>query len=82
MFLHMILPVLGGTATLGSALFAAMRARSRHVRGVMLRWGLPRAPRRGFASSREVSSRLGKRAAQRGVAIPAARDRDPAARSQ
>lgn len=82
MSLNLCLLVLGGTATLGNALFAAMRARSRHVRGVMLRWGLPRAPRRGFASSREVRSRLGSRAAQRAVAIPAAPGRDPAAKSQ
>ena len=39
-------------------------SRARRGRGLLSRWGLPRAPRRNFASSGEVRSRLDGRVAR------------------
>ncbi len=41
------------------------RSRARRRRGLLPRWGLPRAPRRNFASWGEVRSRLDGRVARK-----------------
>ena len=53
------------------------RSRARGRRGLLPRWGLPRAPRRNFASWGEVRSRLDGRVARKVTVIvdPTGRDR-------
>lgn len=58
------LSLVGVIAVLTMTVAIGSRSRSRRHRGLMLRWGLPRAPRRSFASWGEVRSRLGARVAR------------------
>jgi hypothetical protein len=51
------------------ALVLGWRTRARRRRGLLLRWGLPRAPRRNFASWSEVRSRLDGRVARTATVI-------------
>lgn len=53
-----------GFAMLIVALVLGWRTRARRRRGLLARWGLPRAPRRNFASWGEVRSRLNGRVAR------------------
>jgi len=55
----------------------AWRMRVRRRRGLLPRWGMPRAPRRSFASWGEVRSRLDGRVARKVTIIvdPKALDR-------
>lgn len=55
--------LLGVTALLIATLVIALRSQARTRRGLLTRWGIPRAPRRGFASWGEVRSRLDGRIA-------------------
>jgi len=57
------------------ALAIGWRTRARRRRGLLTRWGLPREPRRNFASWGEVRSRLGGRVAREVTMIV-----DPASR--
>jgi hypothetical protein len=45
------------------------RRRARRRRGLLPRWGLPRAPRRSFSSWGEVRSRLDGRGMRKGTTI-------------
>ena len=51
-------------AALSVALAIGSQTRARRRRGLLPRWGLPRAPRRNFASWGEVRSRLDGRSAR------------------
>ena len=51
-------------AGLMATLATGWRSRARRRRGLLSRWGLPRAPRRNFASWGEVRSRLDGRVAR------------------
>jgi hypothetical protein len=51
-------------AVLMVTLALGWRARARTRRGLLPRWGVPRAPRRNFASWGEVRSRLDGRVAR------------------
>lgn len=64
------------SAMLIVALAIGWRTRARRLRGLLPRWGLPRAPRRNFASWGEVRSRLDGRAARKVTIIvdPTGRD--------
>jgi hypothetical protein len=65
-----------GFAVLIIALVLGWRTRARRRRGLLPRWGLPREPRRSFASWGEVRSRLDGRVARKVTMIvdPAGRD--------
>jgi hypothetical protein len=52
------------------------QSRARRRRGLLSRWGLPRAPRRSFASWGEVRSRLDGRVAGRVTNIVDPKGRD------
>jgi hypothetical protein len=52
-------------AVLIVALAIGWRTRARRRRGLLARWGLPREPRRNFASWGEVRSRLDGRVARK-----------------
>ena len=54
-----------GFAVLIVALVLAWRTRALRLRGLLPRWGLPRAPRQSFASWGEVRSRLDGRATRK-----------------
>ena len=56
--------LVSGFAVLIVALLLEWRTRARRHRGLLPRWGLPRAPRRNFASWGEVRSRLDGRVAR------------------
>ena len=51
-------------AAISVALAVGWQTRARRRRGLLPRWGLPRAPRRNFASWGEVRSRLDGRVAR------------------
>ena len=65
-----------GFAVLIVVLVLGWRMRTRRRRGLLARWGLPREPRRNFASWGEVRSRLDGRVARKVTMIvdPTARD--------
>jgi hypothetical protein len=54
-----------GLAVLIGTLVLGWRTRARRRRGLLARWGLPREPRRNFASWGEVRSRLDGRVARK-----------------
>ena len=54
-----------GFAVLMVVLVLGWRTRARRRRGLLARWGLPRAPRPSFASWGEVRSRLDGRVARK-----------------
>jgi hypothetical protein len=56
--------LVGVIAVLMVTLAIGWRSRARRLRGLLPRWGLPRAPRRSFASWGEVRSRLDGRVAR------------------
>jgi len=56
--------VCGLAVVIGSLAFG-WRTRARRRRGLLPRWGLPREPRRNFASWGEVRSRLDGRVARK-----------------
>jgi hypothetical protein len=68
--------LMGVIAVLIVTLAIGWRSRARRRRGLLPRWGLPRAPRRNFASWGEVRSRLDGRVARKVTMIvdPTARD--------
>jgi len=53
--LFLLLPIALAVMTL-----LRLRLRTFHARGLLLRWGIPRVPRPGFASRREVREHLGR----------------------
>ena len=65
-----------GFAVLIVVLVRGWRMRTRRRRGLLARWGLPREPRRNFASWGEVRSRLDGRVARKVTMIvdPTGRD--------
>ena len=65
-----------GFAVLIIVLVFGWRTRARMRRGLLARWGPPRAPRRNFASWGEVRSRLDGRVARKVTMIvdPTGRD--------
>ncbi len=65
-----------GLAVLIGPFVLGWRTRARRRRGLLFRWGLPRAPRRNFASWGEVRSRLDGRVARKVTMIvdPTGRD--------
>ena len=65
-----------GFAVLIVVLVLGWRMRTRRRRGLLARWGLPRAPRRNFASWGEVRSRLDGRVARKVTTIVDPTDRD------
>ena len=65
-----------GFAVLIVVLVLGWRTRTRRHRGLLARWGLPRAPRRNFASWGEVRSRLDGRVARKVTTIVDPTDRD------
>ena len=64
------------SAALIVTLALGWRTRARRRRGLLPRWGLPRAPRRNFASWGEVRSRLDGRVARRVTTIVDPKGRD------
>ena len=65
-----------GFAVLIVAVVLGWRTRARRRRGLLPRWGLPREPRRNFASWGEVRSRLDGRVARKVTMIVDPTDRD------
>jgi hypothetical protein len=63
-----------GLAVLIGTLVLGWRTRARRRRGLLPRWGPPRAPRRNFASRGEVRSRLDGRVARTTTIIADAND--------
>ena len=57
--------LVGVIAVLVVSLVVGRRSRARRRRGLLPRWGLPRAQRRNFASFGEVRSRLDGRVARK-----------------
>ena len=68
--------LVSGFAVLIVALLHEWRTRARRHRGLLPRWGLPREPRRNFASWGEVRSRLDGRVARKVTMIVDPKDRD------
>jgi len=68
--------LVGVVATLFVTLAIGWRTRARRRRGLLPRWGLPRAPRRSFASWGEVKSRLDGRVARTATIIVDPKSRD------
>ncbi|MFZ0180274.1 MAG: hypothetical protein WAL84_10460 [Candidatus Dormiibacterota bacterium] len=64
------------SAALIATLAIGWRSRLRRRRGLLSRWGLPRAPRQSFASWGEVRSRLDRRVARAGTTIVDPKERD------
>ena len=64
------------SAALAVTLALGWRTRARRRRGLLPRWGLPRAPRRNFASWGEVRSRLDGRVARKVTMIVDPKGRD------
>ena len=65
-----------GFAVLMVVLVLGWRTRARRRRGLLPRWGLPRAPRQNFASWGEVRSRLDGRVTRKVTMIVDPTDRD------
>ena len=68
--------LVGVFAALVVTLTIGWRSRARRRRGLLPRWGLPRAPRRNFASWGEVRSRLDGRVARKVMMIVDPKGRD------
>lgn len=68
--------LVGVIAVLVVTLAIGARSRARRRRGLLPPWGLPRAPRRGFASWGEVRSRLDGRVARTATIIVDPNGRD------
>jgi hypothetical protein len=71
-----IASLLGVSAMLIVVLVLGWRTQARRRRGLLPRWGLPREPRRNFASWGEVRSRLDGRVARKVTMIVDPKDRD------
>jgi hypothetical protein len=68
--------LVGVFAALMMTLAIGWRSRARRRRALLPRWGLPRAPRRNFASWGEVRSRLDGRVARTVTIIVDPKGRD------